>query len=298
MRGLALVGVVLFSSLLLAGCNPLTAKQKAGLQVITHDGASSLFLDGEYLDKSPYINKEIKPGTYSLRIQPDDPELVPYETSVTLRKGVLTVVTWKAAAEIELSGGVIYEMEALPARGETQLAFVTVPDNAIIKLDNRTEALFSPTVVSDLDPGQHEFEVSLPSFESQRHTINIVKGYKVTATVKLAKKALTEAPPTSTTTLTASASAQPRSATSSSSSASRRPAINGPAIKILSTNFFSNGKEVLRVREGASNSTKELGMAEVGSSYLFLNETSNGWHKIEFEGRPGWVSTQFSEQIL
>jgi hypothetical protein len=296
MRRFLLFVTFVFAAVGLSACNPLESKQKAGLQVITHAESSSLFLNGQYLDKTPYINKEIKPGEYTLRIQPDNPELVAHETSVSLRKGVLTVVTWKPAALAELSGGVVYEMQPLATKKSAELAFVTVPDNAIIKLDNREEKLFSPTVVTDIEPGEHEFEVTLPSYETQRHKINVVQGYKITATIKLAKNSVGGlTPPSASPPATTSDNLPEASSSPVSTSAARRAPVTGPSVTIKSTRFFIDGKEVLRVRDSAGNGGKELGQAEVGAVYAYLGETTNGWHKIDFNNQAGWVSGQYTE---
>jgi hypothetical protein len=93
--------LVLVCTFFFSACNPFQGKSKAGLQVITGDIQSSLFLDGQYLEKTPYIGKDIKPGQYTLRIEPDDPTLLPYETTITLRSGLLSVVTWRPGTRPE-----------------------------------------------------------------------------------------------------------------------------------------------------------------------------------------------------
>ncbi len=305
------VWFVLLASVLLSACNPLDAKTKAGLQVITADISSSLFLDGQYLDKTPYIAKDIKPGVYTLRIQPDDSNLTPYETPVNLRKGLLTVVTWKPGRRPELSGGVIYEMEKLKSKKSTELSIITVPDGAIVNIQGR-EKEFAPVTLTDIEPGQKEFEVSLPSYDTQKHTVNLVAGHRTTITVKLAKSEVIEVNTTGQTattsakvalpSITPKPSSTPSTRTSSASAQSattsgQKSTITGPRVKITSTNYFQNGKEVLRVRDISSNAGKELGFADVGSEYVYLNLTENGFNKITFNGQPGWVSAQYSTVI-
>jgi hypothetical protein len=274
--------LVLLAALFLGGCDPFAYKRKAGLQVITNDINSSLFLDGEYLDKTPYINKEIKPGTYTLRIQPDDPTLSPYETTISLQKGLLSVVIWKPGKRPELSGGVIYEMEKLPSRSATELSLVTVPDNAIVTIDKQPKD-FAPLLKTGIEPGPHEFEVSLPSYESQKHTINMVAGHKVSVTLKLAKNAVDGDSATAPSTSASPSTTAKPGTTATSSAQTRSAALTGPRVKIKPTGFFQNSQEVVRVREKPANSAKELGFAVVGSEYAYLKETQDGWHKISFE---------------
>lgn len=299
-----------------AACNPLEYKAKAGLQVITGDIPASLFLDGQYLEKTPFIGKDIKPGTYTLRIQPDNPLLQPYEVSVSLEKGLLTVVTWRPGERPELSGGVIYEMEKLPTKGRAELAVVSIPDGAIISLQGR-EKEFAPTTISQVDPGQKEFEVSLPSYETQRHTLNVVDGYRIKITVKLAKNdvievmqngltaAETASPSGTALSPLASESAQTvssagRQASISAQAASSSPSVAGAStdngkITIQPTNYFENEQEVLKVRDAASSNGTVIGTAPVGTSYAYLNETFGGWYKIQFGKVEGWVSGQYAK---
>jgi hypothetical protein len=299
--------IVLFTSIFFSGCTNPLAPKKAGLQVITNEVPSSIFINGQYLEKTPYIGKDLKPGEYTLKIQPDDTKLVAHETTVQLRSGLLTVVTWKPGDRPETSGGVIYEMEKMSNSKNAELSIISIPDGAIVKVDDNSKE-FTPVIIRDVTAGQHEFEVSLPSYDIQKHTINVVAGYRMNVTVKLARasEALEQ---TLSQTNEASSSAQvtasplPTGAVASNSSqiktatnsAKTTPKlITGPSVKILPTNMMVNGKEVLRVRDAASNG-KEIGFAPVGSNYSYLNEKSNGWLKIDFEGQTGWVSGQYAE---
>ena len=54
-----LIIIVVVVALLVFSFNPLENKIKSGIQVITDDITASLFLDGKYLDKTPYINKKV-----------------------------------------------------------------------------------------------------------------------------------------------------------------------------------------------------------------------------------------------
>lgn len=179
--------LVLFATVFLSGCQSILEHNvKSGLQVITDDVPSSVYLDGHYVNSTPMIEKNLKPGDYTLRIEPTDNSLQAYETRVTLRKGLLTVVTWKPADRPEMSGGVIYEMEPLKDKSKSEISFNTVPDAAIITLEGRDKE-FSPTVFSDVPPGNRSFEITLPSYETQSHTIYVQPGYRMMVKVTLAK---------------------------------------------------------------------------------------------------------------
>lgn len=298
--------LVAVAAVSLSGCSLLDKKNIAGLQVITNDVSSSLFLDGQYLDKTPYINKEIKPGSYTLKIQPENQKLIPYETQVTLRKGTLTVVTWNPGNKSENSGGVIYEMEKINSN-QGELSFITIPNNSIITFD-QGEQQFSPLVLKDIEPGHHQFEISLPSYEKQHHTINIIKGYRINVTAKLAKAKYeadkTQKSETSDTNLESSSSAHKDETVKNlimkesleDVEATQTASISGQAVKINKTSFFQDGKEVLKVRKKANPTAEIIGYAKVGKSYSYLDE-ANGWFKIKIDNQSGWVSGHYAQLL-
>ncbi len=296
--------IILVSGLILTGCTNPFLDKKAGLQVITNDVPASIYLDGQYLEKTPYIGKELKPGQYTLKILPDNTQLVPYETTINLRGGLLTVVTWKPGSRPETSGGVIYEMQKLPNSKHAELSFISLPDQAIISIDGQSKE-FTPLLIENIEPGHHEFEVTLPSYETQKHTLNVVEGHRMDVTVKLAKSS--DTPVLESDSQTASDSAQiatestkvatdSTSVATSSSLPVRRSALQSDqgTVTITSTNYFYNNQEVLKVRQEPTTTGTEIGQAPVGKTYLFLGEKQNGWFKIDFDGQMGWVSGQYA----
>lgn len=315
MKRLVLLCSILLASVLFSACT-VGKKAKSGLQVITDGTEASVFLNDTYVEKTPFINRELSPGDYRLKIQPDNPDLIPYETEIRLRPGLLTVVTWKLAERPEFSGGVIYEMEPITSKTKSEISFVTIPDGAIVSVAGK-EKTFSPVIIADIAPGHTEFEVSLPSYESQKHTINAVPGYRMLVTVKLSKVNLngTTVPPTESDTEVETAT---QSATSSAQT--QQPAAQNPVtpaanpvsatpvattsavgreagtVQITSTNFFIEGKEVLRVRSQPNSTGSELGFAEVGSTHQYI-EIQNNWYNITFNGQSGWVSGQYAQVV-
>ncbi len=183
--------VVILAGIGLYLLNPLEKKAKSGLQVITVDTQASLFLDDEYLDESPFISRDLQPGEYELRIVPEDEQLAVYEAQIYLNRGSITVVVWKPGETYESSSGVIYELEPLSDKNQTEVSFVTTPDNSIIHFDDE-EQLFSPTILKDVEPGRHEFQVNLPSYEAQENTVHAVAGHRLNINVKLARLATIE----------------------------------------------------------------------------------------------------------
>lgn len=308
MKRLVLFITLIFTSFFLSACtNPLAKEPKSGLQVqITDNINASVYLDGNYVEKTPFISRDLNPGEYTIKIQPDNPELIPYETQINLKAGLLSVVTWQLAERPEFSGGVIYEMEPINSKNDSEISFITIPDGAIVSVADRDKD-FSPVIISDIMPGHVEFEVSLPSYGIQKHTINAIPGYRMIVTVKLAKENL--AKPTQEldvvkeasgsdnieeiNTVIASDSANLNNSTSSAQTAP----IIGPKVTIKTTSFFVDGKEVLRVRDQPNSAGKELGFANVGSSYKHLDKTESNWLNIQFENQSGWVSSQYAQLV-
>jgi hypothetical protein len=307
-------------SVVLSGCTVFESKVKSGLQVVTNDTKASLFLNEQYLDKTPYIDKNIKPGTYTLKIDPEDKSLAPLETSLTLNKGTLTVVTWNPGKTPETSGGVTYELQPHSDPKTAEVEFHTVPDTAIITFDNQ-EQTFSPLTISKVEPGNHEFEIKLPSYQTQKHTMNAVAGKKLVITIKLAKQVAGTASLTADRTKSASNSSETNKSASDSSkktssgsadlsptSLSDKIAKNlavptatdsvtiGSRIKIQPTNYFQNEKEVLRIRENSDAASKEIGLVLAGNEYRYLKNHTNGFYQIQFgQKQTGWVSDKFAQ---
>ncbi len=303
MRWFRHILVILVAAITLSGCsfNPMDYKAKSGLQVITPDQSSSVFIDGQYLNKTPLIEKNLKPGVYHIQIQPENTEYVPYETDITLRKGLLTVITWKPDKRPELSSGVIIELEALKDKNASEVSFTTIPDTAIITINNKKE--FSPVVLTNVQSGVQEFEVTLPSYETQHHGIDVKPGYRTHVTIKLGKLQTAsntdpEANADSGDAVTATPSAgekiqaQPDAPVAASSTLS---ATTNGMITILKTGFFQEGKEVLRVREAPDSKGAEKGFAPIGAQYQYLGEQKNGWYKISFNSGEGWVNGAYAK---
>ncbi len=294
--------------LIFSGCSALDWNAKSGLQVMTSDNLSaSLYLNGKLANKTPYIDKELKPGDYTVEIKPDDTTLASYETKVTLKKGLLTVISWKPGNRPETSGGVIYEMEKIGNAKDAQLSITTIPDGSIIQVDSQAKG-FSPVLIEHVSPGEHEYEVSLPSYDAQKNTINVIQGFRMNISVKLAKQEYTPTPSPSPgiQSIYATDSAQllpsptpllSSPAPTASSAATKKTTVPPPKVLVKPTGYKQDGQEVLRVRQEPDPGSDQIGFAPVGSEYPYLNQTTAGWYKINFNGKTGWLSGQYAQLI-
>ncbi len=315
--------LLLFVSLVLAGCQKIPFLQKnqaGGLQINTEGSTASVFLNGEFANKTPYVDKNLKVGTYAVKLEPDDKSMSAYETSITIYPNTLAVMNWTIASSLEESGGVVFEMEPLNGKNSA-LSLTSIPDSTIVNIDNESKG-FTPVLMEEITPGDHEVKISLPSYKTQDHNINIVEGMKMHMMVKLGKiknatdsatlgmleaseeasasksaqatssaKPKASATPKSSATPKASATAKPASTLAATSSASTTPPAK-PYVKILDTptNF-------LRVRAEAKSDASEVAQVKPGQMFSFF-QTTEGWHQIEYAtGKKGWVSGQYSEVV-
>ncbi len=283
--------IIPVSSLIFSGCTFLEKQSVAGLQVMTENDTAAVFLNDQYLDRTPLINKQLKPGTYQLRLEPNKPSLASYQTQIVLRKNLLTVVNWQAGESVESSGGVIYELEPISGK-RSEISFITIPDNVLVKLDDK-EQTFSPITYQDLTPGSHSFSLFLTAYEKQKHTLEVPQGHRVTVTAKLARlddeTFINEVLPEKNTKVSA------REASLAAQLGTKQPtATQSGRIFIQPTGYFEGEKEVLKVRAEPDITSDQIGVVTAGKSYPFLDK-SHDWYQILFANQTGWISASYAQ---
>lgn len=174
------------AALIFSGCDFSDLKAKSGLLVKTNDIPASVYLDKKLMGKTPFLNNSISPDEYSLEIRPDDPQYIPYQTDISLKKRVLTTVVWKPGTRSDTNSGVIYESEPLKNSNQSQLSITTIPDGGIVQIDDQAKT-FAPVLLDNIQSGAHEYQVQLPSYETQKNSINVLAGYKMNVIVKLGR---------------------------------------------------------------------------------------------------------------
>lgn len=277
--------LVLASALILGGCSPkdLFVKSPSGLEIATSP-AATVFLNGENKGETPYSDKNLKPGSYTLKLVPvADSTLPPYETKLTLISRVSTILSRTfAASDLDSSGYTLQLVEE--GSGETYLSVISEPDTVSATIDDKPSG-FTPLSKLPLAPGSHQLVVASPGYLGQELAVTTVKGYNLIVNFKLASQVITLTPPTPA---TPSASVAPlASAIPASSSATT---MAKPYVLIGET-----GTGWLRVRQEDSGSSEELGKANTGEMLKYLGESTElGWHKVEFESQVGWVSGKYA----
>lgn len=284
----------------------LPGAKKSGLQV-TISPQATVFLDGKSLGLTPVLEEKLSPGEYTLKVVPSDSSQQPWETKITLTGGVLTVVDRKLSSIPDQSHGYVLSFEKLSNK-TSELAVTTLPDSVTVTVDGNPQG-FTPLSLDHASVGDHTIIFSSPGFEDKLIRARTIEGFRLTISAQLAKKnaptpvvADNEATPSAeiSTTPTPSKKTTPtptptKKATGSfvtptPSSASSSATVAKPYVEIKNeTDGFAN------VRATPNQSGSFLVKVNHGQRFPYLNETENGYHKIEYAtGKEGWVSGQYS----
>ncbi len=244
----------------------------AGILIDTHP-AASVIIEGEQLGRTPYKDTR-KAGEVVIKLIPEsfDEPLAPYETRVNLVSGIETVITRDFGESEESSGGEIISFEKTGG-DEASLSIVSIPDSAQISIDGTTRA-FTPYKTSSIPAGKHIISISSPRFLERTINVKTVKGYKLTAIVKLVPSEEEPKPEGKEEVEEEEKESEPTK------------------IEILST-----PTGFLRVRGEPSTLGQEVGQVEPGDQFVLITEDEKtGWFKIEFEeGEEGWISNQYAK---
>jgi hypothetical protein len=298
--------MVLISSLVLGGCTPkdLFVKSPAGLEINTVP-TSTVFLNGENKGETPYSDKNVKPGTYTLKLVPSTGgNFPPYETKLNLTSKASTVISRSfAQSDLDASGYTLQLQEE--SSGETYLSVISEPDTVNVTLDDKPSG-FTPLSKMIIAPGAHSLLVTSPGYLEQTLSVNAVKGYNLIVNFKLASQTITLSPsPSSSPTASplALASTTPSSLPSSSPKSSASPTPKASPVLtatmekpyvVVSDTADTQASGGLNVRKDASSSSDVLGKAKINEQLKYLGETTEaGWFKVEFESSVGWVSGKY-----
>lgn len=296
--------LVLISAVLLGGCTPkdLFIKPPAGLDIATSP-SSTVFLNGENKGETPFSDKNLKPGTYTLKLVPgSDTSFAAYETKLDLISKASTVISRNfAASDLDSSGYTLQLQEE--ASGQTFLSVISEPDTVNINIDDKPNG-FTPLSKFTITPGSHTLLVTSPGYLDQTLAINTVKGYNLIVNFKMGSQTITLTPPAESSPMptetplalsptSASPTPLPRASSSPKSSPSLEVTMAKPYV-VVSDNADTQSSKGLNVRKDSSSSSDVLGKASIGEKLKYLGETTDaGWFKVEFESTPGWVSGKY-----
>lgn len=287
--------IVLISSIILGGCTPkdLFVKSPAGLDITTTP-SSTVFLNGENKGETPFSDKNIKPGTYTLKLVPNSSDnLTPYETKLILTSKASTVISRNfSQSDLDASGHTLQLQE--DPTGQTYLSVISEPDTINITLDDKPNG-FTPLSKIAIAPGTHSLLVSSPGYLEQTLSLNVVKGYNLIVNFKLASQTIELAPsiPSSSSADSTAGTPLPSASLLPNPSVVLETTIETPYV-IVVDNPDTQASKGLNVRKDASSSSDILGKASIEEKLKYLGETTQaGWFKVEFEGSIGWVSGKY-----
>lgn len=280
--------LVIISSLFLGGCTiqDLFVKAPSGLD-ITSTPQATVFINDENRGETPFSDKEMKPGSYAIKLVPVGENLPTYETKIELTSKASTIIHRTfAQSEIDSSGHIL-QLQEDPG-GDTYLSVISDPDNVNVSIDEVPSG-FTPLSKLPITPGNHTLHVTSPGFSEQTLPINAALGYNLIVSFKLAGQTITLSPPSP------APSTSPQDSTSATVSAS--PTVSPTPSLSMERPYVVIGETEtgwLRVRKEASGSSEEIGKVNTGEQLKYLGESTElGWFKVEFEGEIGWVSGKY-----
>lgn len=261
--GLGIVGYVTLSFL------GFYNEQDAGV-LIESDPTSKVYINNKEVGQTPY-ESNIKPGEVSIKIEPpqtDGVVLDDYETKVNLVPGVRTIIKRTFKANDEDSSGITVSFEKLGGE-DSYVTVVSIPDNAQVVIDSKVYG-YTPLRVK-IPAGDHKLLISSDGYLEKTLPIKVYKGYKLTASVKLAGQAGGE-------------------------DIVKKP----EELKTLgfSVKIKDNDVGFLRVRSGASTGFPEIAQVKPGEIYEVIEDGEKGkWYKIRIGENEGWVASEFVTKL-
>jgi len=244
----------------LSGCNTIGNSKPAALQV-TSTPEASVFLDGKHLGKTPFFSDQLKPGEYLLKITVSEASFV---DKVTLTSNTLTVVNRELNNNFLAQSG-----ETLWLKVDSKGLFITsIPQEADITIDGKSFGK-TPILIDKIDDSEHKVVLSKATYIDREFSIKTSSKYQLVADVTLASEI----------------------AKSFGTGTSPTPAPKVEKVEILKT-----PQGFLRVRAEPSLNASEIGRVKTGDQLEVIQETKD-WIKITFEGKQGWISTQYTKKI-
>ena len=298
--------ILLVFSLVLAGCTiPFIGKQKKAALQITSNPKTTVFLDDERLGSTPFFNDKIKAAEYKIRLVPEnDAGDLSWEGRVKLVGGVLTVISRDLGNGEETSSGYVLSLEPRTDKSKTSAAVITKPDGAVVSVDGEPKG-FAPLSIEDLDEGEHNLVISSPGFVEKSIKAKLIKGYKLIASVQLARMTEEEDEDEEDEEATESAKKDKDDEDEEKDVedeedediASAEPTPRKTDIDQDEPYIVIESAEIgwVRVREKPSTSSEEITKVNDGEEFRYL-DTQSGWYQIEYEdGESGWISGKYAE---
>ncbi len=229
--------------------------ENAGI-IIESNPESQVFVNGKSVGKTPYqgyfSKKEVTVYLQPINTQT---QLTPFETKVFLEEGVNTIIKRNFGETDEESSGTIISFEKGKS-SEMGASIVTTPDNANI-IFNGIDMGLSPQKITSPMEGEQEVFVTKNDYEDLGFTIKTVRGYRLTAIIKLKRKLNTLD-------------------------------LRGPKTQDF-VEVYKNSAGYVKVKSEPTSKGAEVGKAYPTNKYQLM-DTQDVWYKILLEdGTSGWI---------
>jgi len=269
---------------------------KQGELKVESQPTASVFLDDKHIGRTPIgkTSYKVNPGEYTLKITPDTGSvtLANFQEKIKITPNTLTYVDVSLSESELTTSSYVLGLEKMTGK-KSELSVISTPDSANILLDDEPKGI-TPTVISDLTPGDHTLSLVSRGFITRTIKIKLNAGYRLIAAVRLALapggSVLSSADETSSPSAKPSDTAKPTAKITPTKKMSTDPTKPYALIKDTPTGF-------LRVRADAATKSAELGRIKPGEKYSILDE-KNEWFQIQLEAtRSGWISSQYAEKV-
>lgn len=258
-KSLLLVSGLWILAAILSGCTAIGTSKPAALQ-ITSTPEASVFLDGKHIGKTPYSSDQLRAKEYLVKLAAGEAAHV---EKVTLREGTLTVINRELNNNFLAQSGEVLWLE----KGKSGLFISSMPQEADVVLDG-TLIGQTPLLTNEVAEGDHKVNLTKDGYLEREFAIKTSGNYQLVADVTLASEIAKEG---------------------------KFPVAPSP-MPTAKVRVTQTPQGFLRVRKKASLASPEIGRVKTGDELELIQETKD-WIKIQFEGKQGWVSTQYTKKI-
>lgn len=285
-------------SVFLSGCT-LPFGQKSGIQ-ITSNPQADILINGENKTKTPLVQEGLNPGSYTVRLTPEDTSLSPFEIKVNLNPGTFTVIDHQFGKTQDLDSGFVLTFEKLGGNIKTnEVSIVTTPPHVAVLVDG-SPSNFSGQPIQNISSGDRVFTLQAPGYQDKIVRANVKDGYRLVVNAQLASQPIQVTPtptPIPTTTLVPDRTITPSSSagnvTPLPKQGSSTSDITPPYVEILDT-----PTGWLKVRQSPSTSSPEVAKVNPGDKFAYKESSTSGWFQIEYvSAKWGYVSNQYSRLV-
>lgn len=243
---------------LLSGCSAIGSNQPAALQ-ITSTPEAAVFLDGKHIGKTPFRSDQLKEREYLVKIAAGEAS---FTAKVNLKSGTLTVINRELNNNFLAQSGEILTLES-----QGMGMFInSMPAGAEIIIDGKLMGK-TPAQIEEITPGDHKVVLNEGGYIKREFAVKTSRDFNLVADVTLASEVAKGIGPSPT------------------------PLPQPQKVEIRET-----PQGFLRVRSNPSVSSSEIGRVKPGDQLEVIQEIKD-WVQIKFEGKQGWVSTQYTKKL-